>query len=269
MDGNGAILSAHSAKNKARLVNRAELAQVPTPQGTWSWKPIPHADLVTTLDMKLGERGWSVAKEQLAVTPNGMKLFGTFDLARTDGGDGGLQVPGTGTALGFRASNDRSIRIEVCAGARVFVCDNMAFSGDSILMARKHTRGLYLGFEIDRALDGYFQYLRNFETDVNRAMATRIGDRTAKVLLFDLFNQGILSPSLFDRVAANYFKAETLGLEDSKPRSIWGLHNACTRALKDMTPASAFTSTQKLGRFLLSPDVKVAWDERKILVAQS
>jgi hypothetical protein len=44
-------------------------------------------------------------------------------------------------ALGIRGSNDRSMAIQATAGARVLVCDNLAFSGDSgtIVLRKKHT----------------------------------------------------------------------------------------------------------------------------------
>ena len=250
MEG-GAKLSAHS-KGAVEL-SRVQLAQVPTPQGTWSHKPVPHADLVDTLTSRLNARGWEINREKFAVNQNGMKLFGVMDLNGTGlwHGNGGA-----GAALGFRAANDKSLAIQVVAGARIFVCDNMAFSGESIILARKHTRGLSLTYEVDKALEKYFKYMRHFEDSVNRARETHLDDDAAKRMIFDLFYQGVLSQTLFEGVAKNYFKADMLGYEDCSPRTAWGLHNSATRALKDLTVGSQFRQTVGLGRFFgLGKDV--------------
>ncbi len=153
---NGAHLSAHT---KTTLVSREQLALVPCPRRTYTHKPVPHIDLVDTLTTRLQARGWSINREEYAVTPSGMQIFGVMDLQGDDlwRGNGGA-----GATLGFRAANDKSLAIQVVAGARIFVCDNMAFSGESIIMARKHTRGLSLTYEVDQALEKYFSYLRRF-----------------------------------------------------------------------------------------------------------
>jgi hypothetical protein len=104
---------------------RADLARIPTPPATSTWKPIGHHDLVTSLIDDLGSRGIAVVREQYAtVGRDGARLFGVMDL-RVDG----LDTPDLSTSLGLRGANDRSMAIQVIAAARVFVCDNLCFSG--------------------------------------------------------------------------------------------------------------------------------------------
>src|SRR5690242_9961944 len=113
---------------------RADLATIPTPARTDTWKPVPHHDLVSSLIDDMGRRGISVVREQYAtVGRDGAKLFGVMDL-RVDG----LDSPDLSTSLGLRGANDRSMAIQVIAAARVFVCDNMAFSGsDGAVVLKK------------------------------------------------------------------------------------------------------------------------------------
>ena len=109
--------------NRSRIVTRQELALVPTPAGTPTFRPVPHIELVEALTGRLQERGATIGRESLAVSANGMSLFGTLDL------ENGIEIPGLGRALGFHAANDKSLAIQIVAGARVMVCDNLSLSG--------------------------------------------------------------------------------------------------------------------------------------------
>ena len=65
------------------------------------------------------------------------KLFGTLDLTLNG-------IGGTCASLGLRTANNKTMSLSMIAGLRVFVCDNMAFSGETIILRRRHTRGLDL-----------------------------------------------------------------------------------------------------------------------------
>lgn len=232
------------AHRGAQVVTREQLRAIPTPAGTWSHKPVPHAELVDVITDQLDRRGLRIGSESLAVSANGMQLFGVFNIARADEPHGEW-----GRALGFRQANDKSLAIQFVAGLRVFVCDNLALSGEATILKRKHTRSLSLSYEVGIGLDRYFRAAARFEASVQVAQSRVLSDEQAKVLIFDAVYQGIIPNSLFDEVARNYFKAEQLGYEDSAPRTAWGLHNAATRAVKALTPASAFKTTVALGRY--------------------
>jgi len=92
-------------------LTRAELAQVPTPAGTATHKPIPHIEVVERLTETLGFRQIGVVRDEYAVSSDGMRMFGVMDL--TTG------FEGCRFALGLRNSHDRSLRLSVCAGLRL------------------------------------------------------------------------------------------------------------------------------------------------------
>ena len=48
-------------------VTRDQLTEVPTPPATPTWKPIPHALLVSALHEECGRRGMQVVQEEYAV----------------------------------------------------------------------------------------------------------------------------------------------------------------------------------------------------------
>lgn len=236
-----ATLTAHSPKFNCEMVDRAGLARFQPPVGTSTWRPVAHAELVGNIIDQLPRLGLTVVREQYAVGKGGLALFGTLDLKNGHGSEE------RGIALGFRHSNDRRLPVHLVGGARVFVCDNLALSGEKIALHR-HSRGLHLAQLIRRGLDRFMDAYRRFEANVIEAERIPIEDNDAKVKLFDLRYQGVLPVSIFDEAAQNYFRAAQFGYADSAPRTSWGLHNACTRAVKALAPASQFRTLTDLGR---------------------
>jgi hypothetical protein len=96
-------------------LTRAELAQVPTPAGTATHKPIPHIEVVERLTETLGFRQIGVVRDEYAVSSDGMRMFGVMDL--TTG------FEGCRFAIGLRNSHDKSFRLSCTVGLRCFVCE--------------------------------------------------------------------------------------------------------------------------------------------------
>jgi len=114
------------------LVAREQLTLVETPVATRSFKPVPHIELIDTLDEVLGLNQIVIRKEEYALRRDGSTLVGVLQLAYADTEDGTA-------ALGLRTSNNKTMSIQLCAGLSVFVCDNLVFRGDLIALNRKHT----------------------------------------------------------------------------------------------------------------------------------
>jgi hypothetical protein len=243
MDNATSTLIAHNPKFKCEIVGREELGRFAPPVGTSTWRPVAHVELVDNIVDRLDRIGMDIVREQYAVGKGGLALFGTLDLMPR----GMDPAAGRGIALGLRHSNDRRLPVHIVGGARVFVCDNLALSGEKIAL-RKHTRGLHLAQLIREGLDRFLDSFRRFNASVIEAEGHEIADDEAKVRLFDLRYQGVLPVSIFDEAATNYFRADALGYEDSAPRTVWGLHNACTRAVKALAPSSQFSTLTALGR---------------------
>jgi hypothetical protein len=116
-----------------------KLGEYPVPEATGRWKPIAHLELVDTLKNQINSN-YRIAKEEYAVSNNGFKLFGVLDLESE-------LVPGVGKSIGFRHGNDKQLAVQIVAGGRVFVCDNMMLHGSLVILRAKHTWGFHLGRE--------------------------------------------------------------------------------------------------------------------------
>ncbi len=70
-----ATLIASTAK-----LTRQQLAAFPTPLGTATHRPVPHAEVIEALLETLSFRHIGVVKDEYAVSHDGMKMFGVLDL---------------------------------------------------------------------------------------------------------------------------------------------------------------------------------------------
>lgn len=239
------------SSKKSRIVTAAELAMLPEPEARGSvHEPIPHHLLVAALRVEAQERGYDVRREQLALGMSGSAIFGVMDLMPPGVVNVDYAEPADesrGLSIGFRNSTNSTLAVKVVAGTRVFVCDNLALSGDLIALQRRNTRGLDVEAAIKEGFDKFLQHASALDRHVARMQAAAISDMAAKARIFDAFAQRVVPVHLFDDVNANYFKPKD-DMLDCQPRTEWGLHNAFTRTLKSLGPSRSFASNVALGR---------------------
>jgi hypothetical protein len=234
-------MHARLSSSNSQLVTREQLLTVTAPTSTPTWRPIPHADLVDALDRQLRVRGITITAEQFALQREGARLFAVLDLSLE-------RTEDVCASIGIRTANDRSLALELAVGVRVFVCDNLAFAGDLIALKRKHTARFDLNADLSRAVDRYRAHLVGLHQKIAQVRDTHLSDVEAKSLIVDAFRQEILPIRFFKPASESYF-APTPDMVDAQPRSLWGLHNAFTRAVRQMAPAPAFDATTQLGKF--------------------
>lgn len=207
------------------VITRTQLAALPPVVGTSTFKPIPHIDLVETLSKVLSARSITIEREQFAINQSGTRLFGTFDLSLNG-------IVGSCASLGLRTANDRTMAIQMIAGLRIFVCDNLAFNGDMVALRRRHTSGLQLFGEVEQAIVKYERHYFNLKTEVENLKSLRLTDDRAKALIFDAVYKHAVLPQRFGKaVADEYFNPRHAEFE---PRTAWSLHNAFTEVVKQI-----------------------------------
>ena len=234
-------LSTLIADKGTSKINREKLALIPTPIGTRTHKPIEHIQVVEALIETLGFRKISVVHDEYAVSHDGMRMFGLLDLS--------IGFEGCRFSIGIRNGNDKSLRLALTIGYRVFVCSNMAFAGDFTPLIAKHTSK----FSLEDALAiGVDKIQRNFEPlqrQVEIWRNHRLSDMEAKSIIYEAFIEGQLDApkSLVSMVHSLYFDPI---YPEFMERSFWSLSNAFTSAFKELKPSSQFEATAKLGEFL-------------------
>lgn len=225
-----------------QAVTRADLNLIPLPEATESYTPVSHYQLterIATISRDL-LNGYTMVGEQYALARDGKQMFAylQFKNGATD----------MGLALGYRNSYDRSMSVAFAMGASVFVCDNLALTGDITVM-RKHTKNVWNALE-DSLIATIYRSQQNFQQivcDAETMKAQELGDRRAYEMMGFLFGEEIISPRQITVVRDQWHKPKH---EDFRPRTAWSFYNACTEALKSCPPTAAMEKHIELHKIM-------------------
>src|SRR5437588_4210957 len=222
-------------------LTRQQLVLVPTPPATATHRPVPHSEVVEALIETLGFRHIGVVKDEFAISKDGMKLFGVLDL------DTGMH--GCRFSIGIRNAHDKSMRLAMTVGYRVFVCENMAFSGDFQPVLAKHSKHFSLQNALSIGVDQMQRNLDGMRSQVEAWRQAQLSDEAVKLIIYRAFIESDLEvPKHLARpVHELYFHPEH---EEFHPRTMWSLSNAFTSAFKQLEPIPQFRATAKLAGFL-------------------
>ena len=122
---------------------------------------------------------------------------------------------------------NKSMSLGITAGTRVFVCDNLCFSGD-YLTFRRHTSGLdidELAFLAYRSMRQMIPMLKAFQRWHEGLRNYPLAVTDAKLLLVEIMTNSVIPPSKFSQFNGLYAKV----YDDD---SLWGFHEAATDVLK-------------------------------------
>jgi hypothetical protein len=162
----------------AHAVDRAIIGATPTPEPTVTWTPLPRIALIEEVEHVLNSNGLSVVNQVHSLTHDGLRYFGLMEIQN------GVVHRDYAWVLGLRNSHDKSFPAGIVAGANVFVCDNLSFSGE-IKIARKHTRFILrdLPFLTERAIGRLMQRWHHQDQRINAYKGKNLSDSSAHDLI--------------------------------------------------------------------------------------
>lgn len=120
------------AHGKTTRVSEAAVRAEVRPEFTATWHPWSHGDVLDAVGDAVSRAGFKVERAEYSMSA-GDQMFAVWEIDKGD--------PESRFAIGIRNSIAKSLAVGICAGRRVFVCDNLAFSSSFVLF-RKHTNGL-------------------------------------------------------------------------------------------------------------------------------
>ena len=209
----------------AQHVERRDVEKIPTPRATSTWTPIPHSGLIQQVEKTLTANGLTIGSFVHSLSHEGSRYFGLMEISNGENEEDYCWV------LGLRNSHDKTFPAGVVAGASVFVCDNLSFSGE-IRLARKHTRfilrdlPLLVEAGIGRLLQKWHDQHARFEAYKGK----RLSNTTAHDLIIRATDVGVCSNRLIPTVLKQWREPKHEAFE---PRNVWSLFNAFTESLKD------------------------------------
>jgi len=201
-------------------VSESEVLSVPSVPFTRTFHPIHHKDVISAIRSGIVATGMEVVKAEYVLSNEGKRMFGVWDL---NAGNSDLCW-----SLGIRNSLDKSMAMGITAGTRVFVCENLSFTGDFVEF-RRHTKGLEvddLEFLAYRAMKKMVSTLTRFQGWHEGLRQYELTEQDAKILLVEIMTQQVIPPSRFARFYDLYWGGVYA-------KTLWGFHEATTDVLKD------------------------------------
>lgn len=216
---------------------RADLASVVVPEPTESYIPVPYGRLVEEVHLHLPRIGLAVQDERYALAREGNQMFGVLTCRNGHTADWGL-------AVGLRSSYDRSLSVQLVAGSRVFVCDNLAFHGET-RVSRKHTANVFrdLPSLIYDMLTSVSAMKENLAAEIEQMKRRTLTVALSHHLMVLALRAGALPASQLPKVIEAY---DDLDNPEFAPRSAWALFNAFTATLGQRQPRQQMDGTLRL-----------------------
>jgi len=166
-----------------------ELAAIPLPQETRSYKPVSHQALATMLGAIASDilPEFELVNTQFGLARDGAQMFGVHTLKN---GSSAM-----GLSIGFRNSYNKSLSVGIAVGGQVFVCDNLMLTGE-VTVLKKHTLNVVASIE-SLALSAIYKSRSAFnqiQEDAEIMKGIPLSDEDAYRTIGLIYGRGIITP---------------------------------------------------------------------------
>ena len=214
--------------SNARYVGRNEIAMVPTPAATASWKPVPHLDVIDAVTDVVKGQNWTILEEQYGLARDGQKMFGVIRINKSSSLE-------WSRCIGIRNSHDRTLAVGLTAGISVCVCSNLCFGG-SMVLKRRHTSRIELEGLVTEAIDALGDEFLTLETVAEDLKLQYVRDDAARAAIVKAAEAGAVNSCDIIPVFREFKSPNHPEFEEP---TRWSLLNAFTENAKKYSPARA------------------------------
>jgi len=239
-------LYTHCGSNR---VSREQMRNSITPPASDSHVPIPHTVLWDKALSAFENSGYKLENEAHALNREGQQYFGLMQLGAAAGGDGASLIGNGHDAsliAGVRNSHDKRFPAALVLGSQVFVCDNLAFSGE-VKVATRHTR--YILDRLDRVVGDAVGKLADHRIKLEERhdlyKSSELSHGEVNDLVIEAMDRNVLPPTKIPQVMEEWrnprhpeFKVDG--------QTGWRLYNAFTESLKGSSLNLLSSRTQRL-----------------------
>jgi hypothetical protein len=194
--------------------------------------------LIEEVERILKTNGLSVVNQAHSLTHCGSRHFGLMEIRN------GSAHRDYAWVLGLRNSHDKTFPAGIVAGAQVFVCDNLSFSGE-IKIARKHTRFILRDLPIltQQAIGRLLERWHHQDERISAYKDKNLTDRSAHDLIIRGTDAGACTNRLIPKVLQEWRQPRHPEFEE---RNVWSLFNSFTESLKEGNLAELPARTEAL-----------------------
>jgi hypothetical protein len=218
-------LMAHVDTKRTSLEN---VLSIPTPPRTRTYGAIGHGELIESLSNAIVDADYEVISQEYSLSKDGGKMFGVWALQA----ENAKKETEAAKMVGFRNSLNKTMAVGLTAGRRVFVCDNLVFSGEFITY-HKHTGRLtleYLQEEAHEAIESMGQKLIDFENWHESLKKVDLTRDEGEELMCEAVRTHVLPEGQMGKFWRLYFNKKN----DDKPDveyedNLYGFHGAVTQ----------------------------------------
>lgn len=206
-------------------VDYEALREIKTPDPVGIWNPVDHTVVFQTMMDALNDSGYKVMNAVHAVSREGRNYFG---LAQVNADY--LETEEYGLVVGFRNSHCKSFAASMVAGAQVFVCDNLAFSGE-VSFKHKHTTSVLqkLPMLFKQGVGKLNQLYLNQETRYEAYKVHEMEDLRAEKIVIDMYRDNLITTQEVGKIIDIYDEPTH---DEYGKGSAWTLFNATTEVVK-------------------------------------
>ena len=213
---------------EGKFVGRDEIAQVPTPAATASWKPVAHTEVIDAVTDVVKANNWTILEEQYGLARDGQKMFGVIRINKSSSLE-------WSRCIGIRNSHDRTLAVGLTAGISVCVCSNLCFGG-SMVLKRRHTSRIELDGLVTEAIDALGDEFLTLETVAEDLKLQYVRDDAARAAIVKAAEAGAVNSCDIVPVFREFKQPSHAEFEEP---TRWSLLNAFTENAKKYSPARA------------------------------
>ena len=247
------------------IVSMEQAFAITVPKETKTYVPVPNKALWEMLEKTAQSRGLQLGVPQMGLAHKGQRLFGSVEITNQDHLDDEVRL-----VMGFRNSYNKTMSVGICFGSKVFVCDNMCFTGytseDEEAVGQVHHRhqtNVWEGLQdrLDDAMDK-FDVFKSYQDDFyNRLKERQLSDAEAHDLIINSVRAEAITAKDCFTVAEEWAfqqNGPTNQAEQDRyhpefaPRTGWSLFNAYTeihKGFQKKNPLEANLRSIKMNRF--------------------
>lgn len=214
--------------------------RVPDVERTETWNPVPHREILDAYGEVMYKNNIPVISKEYSLSTDGMNMFGVWGLDR-----GSQEI---GWSIGIRNSMSKKFSFATCAGSRVFVCDNLAFSSDGQVVYRRHTGKLSimeLKLVLENKLGLMERYIDQFVSWHEELHDFHLTEEQIEHIAFEMFHRKLLPITKFHEYV-DLVKGEDAVYEPS----LFGVHGGATQVMRGSSLFNVMDRSDKLNAFI-------------------
>lgn len=222
------------------LVTREQVDLVWKPEATQTYQPVPHGQVVDLAKEIVDYRlGYKLRSEQYGLNQEGMQFF--FALTYDTGTEQGFTIAG-------RNSYNKTLKVAYVGGARVFVCDNLALSGDAMFVQRKHTKNVLQDIQelCDTAVHGSVQAHKSLTDLWHQMRLVDVDEDRGYEIMGRALGHDVVKPQQVT-LAMEAWQENLHGFG----RNMYGLYQAFTEGCKRGVPAQVVDRLTDVNDFMV------------------